>query len=72
MASAVVKTKSGLSLLLSCAGRFDELVIDERRQGIVQLLQFAASVPELLHSEALAIFFQVVERVYCMQHNSVS
>lgn len=48
-----------LSICVSVPGRFDETVIEERRQCAEDLLQFSANIPALYNSKQLEEFFKV-------------
>lgn len=43
------------------AGRFDDSVIEERRQCSEDLLQFSANIPPLYNSQHIQEFFKVRE-----------
>lgn len=45
--------------LCPCLGRFDDSVIEERRQCSEDLLQFSANVPALYNSQDIQEFFKV-------------
>lgn len=44
-------------------GRFDESVIEERRQSALELLQFANNYPPLFTSQIFVKFFEVLEYI---------
>lgn len=44
------------------AGRFDDSVIEERRQCSEDLLQFSANIPALYSSQHIQDFFKVPKR----------
>lgn len=45
--------------MLACIGRFDDSVIEERRQCSEDLLQFSANIPALYNSQHIQDFFKV-------------
>jgi len=51
-----------------CIGRFDDTVIEERRQCSEDLLQFSANIPALYNSQHVQDFFKVfsLTHVLCM------
>lgn len=48
-----------MSIHISVPGRFDETVIEERRQCAEDLLQFSANIPALYNSKQFEDFFKV-------------
>lgn len=48
-----------MTVCVSVTGRFDETVIEERRQCAEDLLQFSANIPALYNSKQLEEFFKV-------------
>uniref|UniRef100_A0A6P8I5Y5 Ribosomal protein S6 kinase delta-1-like n=1 Tax=Actinia tenebrosa TaxID=6105 RepID=A0A6P8I5Y5_ACTTE len=52
--------------------RFDEAVIEERRRGSLNLLNFAASIPQLAKSQCFRNFFQggIYQRSACSRSSS--
>lgn len=57
-AEAVSKRVEVMSLS-PCSGRFDDSVIEERRQCSEDLLQFSANIPALYSSQHVQEFFKV-------------
>lgn len=55
----VVISKIVMTVYVSVTGRFDETVIEERRQCAEDLLQFSANIPALYNSKQLEEFFKV-------------
>lgn len=45
--------------MFAYVGRFDDLVIEERRQCSEDLLQFSANIPVLYSSQHIGDFFKV-------------
>lgn len=54
------------SILFTCgyAGRFDDSVIEERRQCSEDLLQFSANIPALYGSQHIQEFFKVSQHIF--------
>lgn len=46
------------------AGRFDDSVIEERRQCSEDLLQFSANIPALYSSQHIQDFFKVSKHIH--------
>ena len=52
----------------SCTtGRFEESVIEERRQSALGLLNFAGKDPHLFTSASFVSFFEVSQHVLCLE-----
>jgi hypothetical protein len=47
------------------SGRFEEAVVEERRQSALALLNFIGTQPHLYKSKTLAEFLAVSDDVYC-------
>lgn len=58
MASSSLPLQSDQRLCIF-AGRFDDQVIEERRQCSEDLLQFSANIPALYNSQHIQEFFKV-------------
>lgn len=55
--------------IYGCAGRFDDSVIEERRQCSEDLLQFSASIPALYSSQHIQDFFKVTTYTQSHKYN---
>lgn len=57
--------------LSPCLGRFDDSVIEERRQCSEDLLQFSANIPALYNSQHIQEFFKVCKQELTETHMCV-
>lgn len=57
--TAAVSKHVKVMTLSPCLGRFDDSVIEERRQCSEDLLQFSANIPALYNSQHIQEFFKV-------------
>lgn len=54
--------------MCGCTGRFDDSVIEERRQCSEDLLQFSANIPALYGSQHIQDFFKVTKQTHFQRH----
>lgn len=56
--------------MCGCTGRFDDSVIEERRQCSEDLLQFSANIPALYGSQHIHDFFKVTKQTHFLRHKN--